>query len=307
MEAPAGALEGLIGGDVRVVRQPDVEQRRLGGAVAQVIPLGVAEARHRRELLDPFLGQEPEAAVPQGDELLAAAQRREELRQAHRLPLELGLAVELEPVDAGGDRHLEAAGGAVELPLRLDRPPFGEQVETVFGTRFAESWRVGGSAGESGSGGSRARAGARRSAARRRRRAAGSGGCRARRGRGARSRPSPRAPRRGRRARRWEAAHPARGEQAQTRARDGARLLDLHRGGSSSRGRSGAASRRSRSSSRSAAGTRNPFSAPSRVAQPAPPSASGERGRRRAGSRRRRGRSAPRRRPSARRRGAARR
>ncbi len=125
-EPLAGGLEGLIAGD-GLFREPGVEEGRLDGAEPQVVPFRFAEPGHRREFADPLLGKKAEAAIAQRDEFLAAAQGREQGRQPDGLPLEVRLAAELEPVDARGHGQLEPAGGAVELPLRLDGPPFGEE------------------------------------------------------------------------------------------------------------------------------------------------------------------------------------
>ncbi len=124
-------LEGLVdaerGVGLGIVRQPGVEQHRLHRAEAHALPLGGPQPGDGGEFLDPLLGEHAEAAVAQGDEAGPLADRREHLRQRHGAPLEIRLAVEIEPVDAGGDRHLEAAGRAVELPLRLHGPPLGEE------------------------------------------------------------------------------------------------------------------------------------------------------------------------------------
>ncbi len=126
-QALAGTLEGFIAGDRRLVGQPGVEQDGLDGTKPHMVPFFFAQPRDGSKLLNPFLGEHPEAAIAQGDGLGPAADRLEHFRQRYLLPVEVRLSMEIEPVDAGGDGHPEAAGRAVDPPFRLDRPALGEE------------------------------------------------------------------------------------------------------------------------------------------------------------------------------------
>ena len=98
-QALPGLREGLVARRRGLAGEPGVEEGGLGGPELQVVPLRLSEPGERREPLEPLLGEDPEAAIPQGHEAFAAAQGGEEGRQGDRRPLELRLPVELEPVD----------------------------------------------------------------------------------------------------------------------------------------------------------------------------------------------------------------
>ena len=79
-------------------------------------------------LLEPFLGEHAHRAVAQLDHGLAAAGGGQEVGQADLLVAVVDPAVELEPVDAGGQRQLELARRADQLSFGLDPPAGGDQV-----------------------------------------------------------------------------------------------------------------------------------------------------------------------------------
>src|SRR5437867_4427472 len=59
--------------------------------------------------------------------MLPARNRLQELRHLDNLSLEISLALELEPVDAGRHIHVETAGAPVQLAVRFDEPAFVHQ------------------------------------------------------------------------------------------------------------------------------------------------------------------------------------
>ena len=82
----------------------------------------VAQPRQHAVFFQPVLGQHAERAVVELDGILAFLQGLQQARQRRDLIVELDLAVEIEPVDAGGHFDVDFAGSAIELALRLDVP-----------------------------------------------------------------------------------------------------------------------------------------------------------------------------------------
>ena len=126
-KALAGLLEDRVAAHLGLRHQKRVEQADLRFAEADVVFLFLAHAGEEAEFLQPLLGKHAEGAVVETYGFFAAAERLEQFRQRDRLPVEIDVAVQLEPVDAAGDFHLEFAGLAIELPVGFDIPIFGQQ------------------------------------------------------------------------------------------------------------------------------------------------------------------------------------
>ena len=127
-EVLADLLEGRVDLDLGLVGQQRVEHAGLGGVEPQAAVLGGPQVGEHAVLLEPLLRQHAHRAVAQLDHGLAPAGRREEVGQADALAAVVDAAVEVEPVDAGGQRELELAGRADQLPLGLDPPAGQDQV-----------------------------------------------------------------------------------------------------------------------------------------------------------------------------------
>ena len=102
-----------------------IEQAGLGVAEPEVAVFLGAEVDEHPVLLEPFLGEHPHRAVAERDHRLASAGGGEQVGKADLGAAVVDVAVELEPVDPGGDRELELAGRADQLPFGLD-PPAGQ-------------------------------------------------------------------------------------------------------------------------------------------------------------------------------------
>ena len=87
-------------------------------------------------------GSIPIEPSPSVDHRLAPAGGGEEVGEADALAAVVDLAVELEPVDAGGHRELELAGRADQLALGLDPPAGQDQVRVTCAIRLAGSSSV---------------------------------------------------------------------------------------------------------------------------------------------------------------------
>ncbi len=124
----AGARELLVHPHRRLRLEQRVEQRGLRRAVAHVIAGSLAERRDPRVAAQPFLRHQPAGAIVQQHRRLAAAQGGEQLGDRGRPAVaEIDAAMELEPVDAGLDLHVEGSRGAERASFRLDVPAFLDQ------------------------------------------------------------------------------------------------------------------------------------------------------------------------------------
>ena len=122
-------LEGGVDLDLRLGGQERIEHAGLRRVEPEAAVLGVGgQVGEHAVLLEPFLGEHAHRAVAQLDHRLAAAGGGQELGQADALVAVVDPALELEPVDAGGQRQLELARRADQLALGLDPPAGGDQV-----------------------------------------------------------------------------------------------------------------------------------------------------------------------------------
>ena len=121
-------LEGGVDLDLRLGGQKRIEHARLRRAEAEAAVGGGRQVGEHAVLLEPLLGEHAHRAVAQLDHRLAAAGGGQQLGKADLLVAVVDPAVELEPVDAGGQRQLELARRADQLPLGLDPPAGGDQV-----------------------------------------------------------------------------------------------------------------------------------------------------------------------------------
>ena len=136
-EVLADLFEGRVNLDLGLVGQKGIKHAGLGGVESQSTVLGGSQVGEHAVLLEPLLRQHAHGTVAQLDHGLTPAGGSEQVGKVDALAPVVDAAVEVEPVDAGGQRELELAGRADEFTLRLD-PPAGQH--QVLGDLVPSAW-----------------------------------------------------------------------------------------------------------------------------------------------------------------------
>ncbi len=125
LQLGADVFEHLVVRDRGLRRQQRIEQGGLRSSEPDRISLGLSESGNRRITAQPLLGEQADASVVENDDVFAARDRREQLREGRRPAVaEIDVAVQIEPVDPR--RHLQLHAdrrtGTPGLPPRRASP-----------------------------------------------------------------------------------------------------------------------------------------------------------------------------------------